>query len=89
MSAAAKGKGAAKSPDIAAMTFEEALENLEKVVEKMDDDSVGLDAAVKAYERGVELRDHCQRQLDAAQERINKIEPGPGGAPGTAPYDPD
>lgn len=89
MSAAAKGKGAAKSPDIAAMTFEEALENLEDIVKEVDDDSVDLDKAVQAYERGVELRDHCQRKLDAAQERIRKIEPGPGAAAGTAPYDPD
>ncbi len=76
------------SPDISAMSFEEALKALEDVVRRLEGGEVPLDESIALYERGEALRRHCQARLDAAQERIEKIVAGPDGQPqGTAPFD--
>lgn len=75
--------------DIAAMSFEDALRALEDVVRKLEGGEVPLDESITLYERGEDLRKHCQARLDAAQARIEKIVAGPDGRPsGTAPLDP-
>lgn len=76
--------------DIAAMTFEDALRALEEVVRKLESGEVPLDESINLYERGEALRQHCQKRLDAAQARIEKIVAGPDGAPAaTEPFDAD
>ena len=76
------------SPDISAMSFEQALKSLEDVVRRLEGGEVPLDESIALYERGEALRRHCQARLDAAQERIEKIVAGPDGKPtGTAPFD--
>jgi exodeoxyribonuclease VII small subunit len=75
-------------PDIAAMTFEEALRALEDVVRRLEGGEVPLDESIGLYERGEQLRRHCQARLDAAQARIDKIVAGPDGrASATVPFD--
>ena len=77
------------NPDIAAMTFEDALRGLEDIVRKLESGDVALDDSIGLYERGDALRLHCQARLDAAQARIEKIVTGPDGAPtGAQPFDP-
>lgn len=74
--------------EIAGLSFEDALRALEDVVRKLESGDVPLDDSISLYERGEELRKHCQARLDAAQQRIEKIVTGPdGGASGTAPLD--
>jgi exodeoxyribonuclease VII small subunit len=76
------------APEITAMTFEEALRALEDVVRKLESGDVALEESITLYERGEQLRRHCQARLDAAQARIEKIVQGPDGRPtGTAPFD--
>jgi len=76
--------------NIAAMNFEDALRALEDVVRKLEGGEVPLDESITLYERGEDLRKHCQARLDAAQARIEKIVAGPDGKPsGTVPLDPD
>lgn len=76
------------TPDIAAMTFEEALRALEDVVRRLEGGEVPLDESIGLYERGEQLRRHCQARLDAAQARIDKIVAGPDGkASATVPFD--
>ncbi|HSG35197.1 MAG TPA: exodeoxyribonuclease VII small subunit [Sphingomonadaceae bacterium] len=78
------------APDIARMSFEEALKALEEVVRALETGEVPLDESITLYERGETLRKHCQARLDAAQARIEKIVAGPDGkARGTEPLDPD
>ncbi len=60
-------------PDLQSLSFEQALEKLEAIVEEIDSDAVDLERAIAAYEHGVQLRDHCERLLNEAQERITKI----------------
>ena len=75
-------------PDIAALSFEDALRALEDIVRKLESGEVPLDATMDLYERGEKLRKHCQARLDAAQLRIEKIVAGADGqATGTTPFD--
>jgi exodeoxyribonuclease VII small subunit len=76
------------APDLAGMSFEEALRALEDVVRALESGEVPLDDSITLYERGEALRRHCQSRLDAAQARIERIITGPDGAAvGTAPFD--
>ena len=75
-------------PDIAGMSFEEALRALEDVVRRLESGEVALDDSSGLYERGEALRKHCQARLDAAQARIERIVAGPDGqAQAAAPFD--
>ena len=77
-----------QGPDIAAMSFEDALKALEDVVRKLEGGEVPLEESISLYERGEQLRGHCQARLDSAQARIEKIVAGPDGqASGTEPFD--
>ncbi|MEO6387691.1 MAG: exodeoxyribonuclease VII small subunit [Croceibacterium sp.] len=79
-----------QGPGIAEMSFEDALKALEDVVRKLETGEVPLDESIGLYERGEDLRRHCQARLDAAQARIEKIVQGPDGkAAGTVPFDAD
>lgn len=78
------------TPEIAAMTFEDALKALEDVVRRLESGEVPLDESISLYERGEDLRRHCQARLDAAQARIEKIVVGPDGrVAATVPFDAD
>jgi exodeoxyribonuclease VII small subunit len=59
--------------DIAALSFEEALKELEKIVEKLDSGQVDLDQSIDIYTRGSALKQHCEGKLRNAQERVDKI----------------
>lgn len=75
---------------ISAMSFEDALRALEGVVRKLEGGEVPLDQSITLYERGEALRAHCQKRLDAAQARIEKIvTDAEGRAAGTVPLDPE
>ncbi len=76
------------APEIAAMSFEDALRALEDVVRKLEGGDVPLDDSISLYERGEQLRKHCQARLDAAQARIEKIVlQSDGTVSGTVPFD--
>lgn len=75
---------------IADMSFEEALRALEITVRGLESGDVPLDESIALYERGEELRKACQKRLDAAQAKIDKIVQGSDGKPaGTMPFDAD
>jgi exodeoxyribonuclease VII small subunit len=66
--------------DIAAMSFEEALAELEQIVRRLEGGQVKLDDAILSYERGAQLKHHCERKLNEAQQRVDRIVVGPEGA---------
>jgi exodeoxyribonuclease VII small subunit len=66
--------------DIAAMSFEEALVELEQIVRRLEGGQVKLDEAILSYERGAQLKQHCERKLNEAQQRVDRIVIGPDGA---------
>ena len=59
--------------DIAAMGFEEAMEELEEIVRNLESGQVKLDDAVKAYERGAALKKHCESKLSDARMKVEKV----------------
>ncbi|MGH7045378.1 MAG: exodeoxyribonuclease VII small subunit [Stellaceae bacterium] len=67
-------------PDIAAMSFEDALAELEQIVRRLEAGQVKLDEAIQSYERGAQLKQHCERKLNEAQQRVERIIIGPDGA---------
>ena len=60
--------------DIKKLNFEEALKALEEIVQELDSGSIDLDKAVEAYEKGNQLKLHCEEKLKEAKMRIEKIE---------------
>jgi len=76
--------------DIAKMSFEAALEELEAIVSKLEDGDIDLDKSIDAYERGAARKAHCDQKLAEAEARIDKIVMGADGKPqGTEPLDPE
>ena len=73
-------------PDIAALSFEDALAELEKLVKQLEDGKAKLDDAVKAYERGAALKKHCESKLREAQAKIEQISVSADGTLSTKPF---
>ena len=65
-----------KKNNLENMTFEEALEELELIVNKLEAGEVTLEDAVEAYERGSKLKDQCQKRLNEAKMKVEKIKEG-------------
>ncbi len=64
----------AKIPsDVAAMSFEQALAELESIVRQLETGKGNLDEAITAYERGAALKRHCETKLAEAQRRVDRI----------------
>jgi exodeoxyribonuclease VII small subunit len=80
-------KAAAASSDLSALSFEEALAELEKIVRNLEDGKVRLDEAVAAYERGAALKRHCEKKLKEASLKVEKIIIDEKGGLGLAPAD--
>jgi exodeoxyribonuclease VII small subunit len=68
--------------DIASLTFEQALAELEQIVARLESGQAPLDQSIELYERGARLKAHCEGRLREAQLRVEKIVQGLGGAPG-------
>lgn len=78
----------ATHPAIAALSFEEALAELEKIVQRLESGSAPLEESISIYERGAALKAHCEARLKAAEERVEQITLGADGqAAGTKPAD--
>lgn len=52
------------------MKFEDALERLEEILEKLESGEVDLDGALKLYEEGVELLNFCNKKLNETKMKI-------------------
>ena len=73
--------------DIAAMSFEAALAELEKIVGQLESGQAPLEQSIELYERGAALKAHCETRLEAARLRVEKIVVGAQGAVGAEPAD--
>lgn len=59
--------------EIEALTFEEALKELEHIVKKIDSGTETLDSAVASFERGSALKAYCEQKLQDARLKIEKV----------------
>ena len=73
-----------------ALSFEQALSELELIVEQLEGGSVSLDSAIDAYARGMSLKQHCQARLEEAKLKVDQIKlPENGGAVKADPFQTD
>ena len=55
------------------ITFEQAIEELETIINRLEEGDVPLDETIKLYEKGSELKDFCEKILKSAEVKIQKI----------------
>jgi exodeoxyribonuclease VII small subunit len=56
------------------LTFEQAMDELDQLVRKMEAGELSLDASIAAYRRGAELARYCQGRLANAEQEIRQLE---------------
>jgi exodeoxyribonuclease VII small subunit len=61
------------APDIAGLSFEDALAELERIVKGLEGGQLKLEDAIDAYERGAALRSHCEAKLAEVEARVAAI----------------
>ena len=76
-------------PDIAKMSFEDALGELEGIVKRLEEGESKLDEAIQSYERGTALKRHCEVKLKDAKAKVDRITLDPAGGVGAEPADLD
>jgi exodeoxyribonuclease VII small subunit len=80
-----QGTRMADAADIEALSFEQALAELERIVGQLESGQAPLEQSIALYERGAQLKAHCEARLEAARLRVEKIVMGAGGAPAAEP----
>ena len=73
MSEAKSRIAAARLENVAALSFEDALAELEQIVRGLEGGQQKLESAITAYERGAALRRHCEAKLAEAEARVAAI----------------
>ncbi len=66
--------------DLAALSFEQALAELERIVGQLESGQAPLEESIALYERGARLKAHCEARLEAARLKVEKIVVGRDGA---------
>jgi len=70
------------------LTFEEAMKELEAVVDRLERGDVALDESITLYERGAALKKRCEVELKRAEEKVAAITlDGEGNPTGTKPVE--
>lgn len=82
------GKEEADQKPVGSMSFEEALSELEGIVQRLERGQLDLEASIGAYERGTLLRQHCGEKLRQAQMRVDKLTFDAEGKAKLSPLDP-
>jgi exodeoxyribonuclease VII small subunit len=73
-------------PEIASLTFEKALAELEQIVRSLEGGNVPLEESITIYARGEALKAHCDKLLKVAEAKVDKIRLDSEGRPaGTEP----
>ena len=75
------------SPDVATLSFEDALAELEQIVRGLEGGQQKLEDAIAAYERGAALRRHCETKLAEAEARVAAIVERADGTLATRPLE--
>ena len=84
---ASDAEATAAAVPAASPIFEEAMGELEKIVEQLESTGLPLEQAISMYERGIELVRVCNQKLDEASGRIEQLVSRPGGEPAVEPYE--
>ncbi len=63
----------AATEPVGQLSFEQALAELEGIVQKLERGQLDLESSIQAYERGTALRQHCAEKLRQVQLRVEKL----------------
>lgn len=69
-------KSAKSNPDrktVGALSFEDALAQIEAIIERIESGEVGLEQSLTEYEKGVGLINHCRTKLDRARTQVEDL----------------
>ncbi len=69
------------------LSFEKALVELEEIVRALESGKAPLEESIFAYERGISLKNHCEKKLAEARLKIEKITLSPDGSIKKEPFD--
>ena len=72
---------------IETLSFEDALAELEQIVQKLESGNVALERSIAMYERGAALKAHCEKKLKSARLKVEKIVLDADGAAATTPME--
>ncbi len=75
-----------QKPDVSALSYEEAIAELETITDAIESGEIGLEKSVTEYERGVGLIKRCRELLEHAEQRIEELS-ADGLLAGDAPED--
>jgi len=67
------GDDAELDAEVASLPFEQAVEQLESIIERIEEGSVGLEATLGEYRRGHALLRRCKAILDGAEQEIRRL----------------
>ena len=67
--------------------FDQALKDLEKLVEEMEEEELSLEDGMKKYEKGMKLSRICLEKLDRAEKKIEILKQPVGDMPETKPFE--
>ncbi len=70
---------AKRTPNPDKLSFEDALAQLEALIDQIESGEIGLEESLKRYEHGAALIKRCKTVLDGAQQKIAELSAGPGG----------
>ena len=54
-------------------SFEEGLDNLEKIVEQLEEGNLSLEETLKKFEEGIKLSRLCEKKLKQAQKKVSML----------------
>jgi exodeoxyribonuclease VII small subunit len=77
----------AQAQPLEKLNFEAALAELEGIVRSLESGKAPLEESIEAYERGIALKNHCEKKLAEARLKIEKITLSPDGTAKTQPFD--
>ena len=66
-------KSANTSKDLEQLSFEQAYEQLEKLIEKIEAEELPLEQALQFFEQGIQLTQQCRHLLTDAQRRVTQL----------------
>lgn len=74
------------SNDLTALSFEQAMAELESLVKRLEEGRLPLEEAIQAFERGSLLKKQCDQKLQAAKMKVEQISLNPDGSTKTEPF---
>jgi len=73
--------------EITSLSFEDALKELETIVRRLESGDSPLEKAIEEYARGTALKQHCQKRLESARLKVEKLSQSPTGAITAEPFE--